>query len=377
MKKLTTEQKSAVVALREQAAKRWNCAVQEIDYISCVWMILRGESLPATKEKIVEKKVEKVVIRKEIGDFLVEERGRNEYFPLIVTLPNGEKTFGKLVEGCRTRRQENLDVISFLGEEKVAGKKVGGISLDKEQLASVKKLVEKTLAKIAADEQADLLDRTEKVNAHKVESLSLRLHSSDGWSASVENLQDYSLHKDVQTAEEILKVVKKDKFFKESMEKYKISSDYGDYSCWDDYKITLAELVEIGAEAKKKIEEKQAEQDKKSSAKREERKKVIEALGLKFAGEKREAGEIRFTVESMPRKEEAAGLLNSPAPTGGAFMTNDRIEKSDWAKIKDHARYYSREDLEDFDMFFHERGWRYTIEALKKLSQLGYNVTVE
>lgn len=79
---------------------------------------------------------------------------------------------------------------------------------------------------------------------------------------------------------------------------------------------------------------------------------------------------INFSCESLPHKEDLSGvILNSPTPKGGAFMTSNQIPAQLFSKIKNAGacRYYSQEDLEEFDMFYSEHGWRYSIQALKIL----------
>lgn len=88
--------------------------------------------------------------------------------------------------------------------------------------------------------------------------------------------------------------------------------------------------------------------------------------------------QIRVTVESEPHAENIKNvLLNRPAPNGGSFLIGARIERPIWDKMKAAgAHHLSADDLEDFDMFGSEPGWRYGIAALRVLLASGYNLLV-
>lgn len=87
---------------------------------------------------------------------------------------------------------------------------------------------------------------------------------------------------------------------------------------------------------------------------------------------------ITVTVESAPHAEDLVGvMLTRPAPSGGSFLIDQRVERAVWDQMKAAgARYYSRDDLEDFDMFDAEPGWRYRIEALRILLRAGFTLHV-
>ncbi len=111
-------------------------------------------------------------------------------------------------------------------------------------------------------------------------------------------------------------------------------------------------------------------------------KTIEEAAAQKAAAEKESARkaagkEFIFFCESEPCKVDPSEILNAPCPEGGAYTTKDRIPKDAWEKIKDHARYYDQEFLEECDMFYSSPGWRYDATALEILRGLGYIITIE
>ena len=88
---------------------------------------------------------------------------------------------------------------------------------------------------------------------------------------------------------------------------------------------------------------------------------------------------IEVDCESAPHTQDLSGvILNSPAPSSGSFLVNYRVERNVWSKMKTQgAVYYDRDTLEDFDMFYHEPGWRYSIGAVAELVDAGFAVKIE
>lgn len=87
---------------------------------------------------------------------------------------------------------------------------------------------------------------------------------------------------------------------------------------------------------------------------------------------------ILVECESRPHWEDLTDqMLNSPAPTGGSFLVHSRVEKGIWNRMKAAgAVYYSRETLEDFDMFHSEPGWRYSLAAISELFSAGFALRI-
>lgn len=82
---------------------------------------------------------------------------------------------------------------------------------------------------------------------------------------------------------------------------------------------------------------------------------------------------VKVFVEVEPHAIDTKGmLLNRPAPNGGSFIINQRIDRNLWDQMKAAgATYLSADDLEDFDMFNSEPGWRYGMNAIKVLINAG------
>lgn len=85
-----------------------------------------------------------------------------------------------------------------------------------------------------------------------------------------------------------------------------------------------------------------------------------------------------ITVESEPHDLDLTGtILNRPLPNNGAFLIRERLPRDVWNALKAAGAWYlSAEDLEDFDMFQSEPGWRYPIQALAALIGQGYALAI-
>ena len=106
-------------------------------------------------------------------------------------------------------------------------------------------------------------------------------------------------------------------------------------------------------------------------------KKRAEEERAKQKQEKIKAGEIFFHCESHPHKEDLTEkILNAPAPQGGSFTLEHRVEKDVFSIIAQYGTYYNAETIEDFDMFGQETGWRFTVDALRALVKEGRTVYV-
>ena len=81
---------------------------------------------------------------------------------------------------------------------------------------------------------------------------------------------------------------------------------------------------------------------------------------------------VTVSCESAPHEEDLSNvILNRPAPNLGAFLIHDRLPKSLFQLIKPFGYYYSSDDLEEFDMFYSEPGWRFPLQALDVLLKKG------
>ena len=85
-----------------------------------------------------------------------------------------------------------------------------------------------------------------------------------------------------------------------------------------------------------------------------------------------------ITVESEPHDMDiSTAILNRPLPNSGAFLIWERLPKEVWNHLKAAGAWYlSRDDLEEFDMFESEPGWRYPIQALATLIGQGYTLAI-
>jgi hypothetical protein len=131
---------------------------------------------------------------------------------------------------------------------------------------------------------------------------------------------------------------------------------------------TAGEIVRR-ADEKREKEREEAERAAEEQARREAKEKA--------AAEGREI--LRFSCELRPHTKDLSGvILNRPAPQGGAFLMNRRLPKEEWKALKEAgAWYWSKDDLEQFDMFFSPAGWRYSLAALGAALDLGYAVQVD
>lgn len=87
---------------------------------------------------------------------------------------------------------------------------------------------------------------------------------------------------------------------------------------------------------------------------------------------------ITVTVESEPHTEDLSGvILNRPAPQGGSFLIDRRLDRRVWSQMKAAgASYWSADDLEDVDMFDAVPGWRYSGAAIEVLLSNGYSLAL-
>jgi len=130
---------------------------------------------------------------------------------------------------------------------------------------------------------------------------------------------------------------------------------------------TAGEILRRGDEKK---ERERKERERKERKERERRKAEQEAA------EGRDI--LRFHCELQPHKEDLSDtVLNRAAPRGGAFLVHQRIPKEEWNELKEAgAWYWSKDDLEQMDMFWSDGGWRYSLGALEAALKLGYAVQV-
>lgn len=87
---------------------------------------------------------------------------------------------------------------------------------------------------------------------------------------------------------------------------------------------------------------------------------------------------ITIHVESEPHDRNLDNvLLNRPAPTGGAFLIDARVERPTWERMKAAGAWYLDEEyLEEMDMFQSSPGWRYNLEAIAALVDGGYELFI-
>jgi hypothetical protein len=145
-------------------------------------------------------------------------------------------------------------------------------------------------------------------------------------------------------------------------------ADLGSYGGWDFSAAGFERLREIARGREEAIQRKKAEH---------EAAVAREAERVKQLAQGREV--IVVECESAPHSEDLSGaILNGPAPNGGSFLVGYRVERALWDRMKAAgAVYYGREALEDFDMFFAEPGWRYSLGAVAELIKAGFAVQIE
>lgn len=206
-----------------------------------------------------------------------------------------------------------------------------------------------------------MLDKAEaswkgKANSLPFTELSFMYHTSHkfmGFRTDNEELNDLIEYSErINKIQEALKFVKTD-----DLENYRTGFDMGDYS--HEYYFTIPEN-EIDQVIAPGIEKSVI-----AKAERESFNKAAEDRRINI-----ENGAVYFNCESAPHDEDLSGvLLNRPAPNGGSFTLTHRIDKPVFSRIAKYGRYYDREMLEDFDMFYHDPGWRFSIKALEELEK--------
>ena len=87
---------------------------------------------------------------------------------------------------------------------------------------------------------------------------------------------------------------------------------------------------------------------------------------------------LNVHVELEPHNQDLTNMLiNRPAPTWGAFVISNRLDKKILDEMKNAgAWYWSESELEDMDMFHSEPGWRYSLEALHILIRHGFTLNL-
>lgn len=189
----------------------------------------------------------------------------------------------------------------------------------------------------------------------------ITLHYNTSWQWGVydtdnEALSDYiRYNKVINDLDATLKYV-----HPKSLSKYLVDSDRGDYTITDRFEIPFEDvkkIIDLSLPELKEAKEKKEEQERDRKDRELKRKNI-------------EYGVIYFTCESDPHDEHLSDIiLNSPAPNGGIFTLDHRVDKDLFDRIKSHGRYWDREFLEDCDMFEDEPGWRFNVEAVKELAK--------
>jgi len=139
---------------------------------------------------------------------------------------------------------------------------------------------------------------------------------------------------------------------------------------WDGGGYCETTAGEILRRADEKKERERKEQERKEREKRKRQEAEEEAANGREI--------LRFHCELQPHtKDLSDAVLNRPAPNGGAFLMHRRIPKDEWNELKEAgAWYWSKDDLEQMDMFWSNGGWRYSLDALEAALDLGYAVQV-
>jgi hypothetical protein len=130
---------------------------------------------------------------------------------------------------------------------------------------------------------------------------------------------------------------------------------------------TAGEILRRADEKKERERKERERKERKEQERREAEQKAAEGRDI-----------LRFHCELQPHKEDLSDVvLNRAAPQGGAFLMHRRIPKEEWSKLKEAgAWYWSKDDLEQMDMFWSDGGWRYSLGALEAALDLGYAVQV-
>lgn len=126
---------------------------------------------------------------------------------------------------------------------------------------------------------------------------------------------------------------------------------------------TAGEILRIADEMRAEREQKEAEKREREAAVQEASQGCVI---------------LHFHAELMPHTQDLTGeILNRPAPQGGAFLLRERLEKDEWTRLKEAgAWFWSKDDLEEFDMFWSDAGWRYSLAAVEAAIELGYAVQI-
>src|SRR5271157_3418305 len=97
-------------------------------------------------------------------------------------------------------------------------------------------------------------------------------------------------------------------------------------------------------------------------------------------GARNMAKQLRVAVESLPSPPPAPGaVLNSPAQSNGSFVIGwaRPFDGDDYRQVASHMWKYSRDDLEEFDMFEADPGWRIDADGLDIARSLGYEIFID
>lgn len=84
-------------------------------------------------------------------------------------------------------------------------------------------------------------------------------------------------------------------------------------------------------------------------------------------------------IESMPSPPPPPGtILNSPCHSKGSFVIGwaRPFESDDFKVLVKHMWKYTSYDLEEFDMFYSDPGWRINLDGMEKAVQLGYDINI-
>jgi hypothetical protein len=130
---------------------------------------------------------------------------------------------------------------------------------------------------------------------------------------------------------------------------------------------TAGEILRRADEKKERERKERERKERKERERQEAEQKAAEGRDI-----------LRFHCELQPHKEDLSDtVLNRAAPQGGAFLMHRRIPEEEWSKLKEAgAWYWSKDDLEQMDMFWSDGGWRYSLGALEAALKLGYAVQV-
>lgn len=148
------------------------------------------------------------------------------------------------------------------------------------------------------------------------------------------------------------------------LSEYMTEEDRGDYSITYNYEMTVGQYDSF----MKKYEEDVNAADKEIS----DRKAKAEAKenAKKIREENIANGAVYFSCESAPHNDDLSNvILTRPCPNEGTFTITHRIPSDLFARIRKFGTYYSKDTLEEFDMFFSLPGWRFSSKAIIELSK--------